>query len=68
MGTQEVKLEHAGEKSAVDSSDPVCSFIHPGAHQAGAAGERACNYVYSQRKRRDSNMADGCILILVTAI
>ena len=28
MGTQEVKLEHAGEKSAVDCSDPVCSFIH----------------------------------------
>ena len=28
MGTQEVKLERAGEKSAVDSSDPVCSFIH----------------------------------------
>ena len=27
MGTQEVKLERAGEKSAVDSSDPVCSFI-----------------------------------------
>ena len=28
MGTQEVKLERAGEKSAVDCSDPVCSFIH----------------------------------------
>ena len=28
MGTQEVKLERAGEKNAVDSSDPVCSFIH----------------------------------------
>ena len=28
MGTQEVKLECAGEKSAVDGSDPVCSFIH----------------------------------------
>ena len=28
MGTQEVKLELAGEKSAVDSSDPVCSSIH----------------------------------------
>ena len=28
MGTQEVKLERAGEKSAVDGSDPVCSFIH----------------------------------------
>ena len=28
MGTQEVKLERTGEKSAVDSSDPVCSFIH----------------------------------------
>ena len=28
MGTQEVKLECAGEKSAVDNSDPVCSFIH----------------------------------------
>ena len=28
MGTQEVELERAGEKSAVDSSDPVCSFIH----------------------------------------
>ena len=28
MGTQEVELEHAGEKSAVDGSDPVCSFIH----------------------------------------
>ena len=28
MGTQEVKLERAGEKSAVDSSDPICSFIH----------------------------------------
>ena len=24
MGTQEVKLERAGEKSAVDGSDPVC--------------------------------------------
>ena len=28
MGTQEVELERAGEKSAVDSSDLVCSFIH----------------------------------------
>ena len=28
MGTQEVKLERAGEKNAVDGSDPVCSFIH----------------------------------------
>ena len=28
MGTQEVELERAGEKSAVDCSDPVCSFIH----------------------------------------
>ena len=27
MGTQEVKLERTGEKSAVDGSDPVCSFI-----------------------------------------
>ena len=27
MGTQEVELERAGEKSAVDGSDPVCSFI-----------------------------------------
>ena len=26
MGTQEDKLERAGEKNAVDSSDPVCSF------------------------------------------
>ena len=28
MGRHEVKLERAGEKSAVDDSDPVCSFIH----------------------------------------
>ena len=28
MGTQEVEQERAGEKSAVDGSDPVCSFIH----------------------------------------
>ena len=28
MGTQEVELERAGEKSAVDGSDLVCSFIH----------------------------------------
>ena len=28
MGTQEVELERAGEKSAVDGSDPVGSFIH----------------------------------------
>ena len=28
MGTREVKLERAGEKSAVDSLDLVCSFIH----------------------------------------
>ena len=28
MGTREVKLECVGEKSAVDSSDLVCSFIH----------------------------------------
>ena len=27
MGTQEVELECVGEKSAVDSSNPVCSFI-----------------------------------------
>ena len=27
MGIQEVELERAGEKSAVDGSDPVCSFI-----------------------------------------
>ena len=27
VGTQEVELEHAGEKRAVDGSDPVCSFI-----------------------------------------
>ena len=26
MGTQEVELERAGEKSAVDGSDPVCLF------------------------------------------
>ena len=26
MGTQEVKLERAGEMSAVDGSDPVCSY------------------------------------------
>ena len=28
MGTQEVELERAIEKSVVDGSDPVCSFIH----------------------------------------
>ena len=28
MGTREVKLERMGEKSADDSSDLVCSFIH----------------------------------------
>ena len=28
MGIQEVELERAGEKSAVDCLDPVCSFIH----------------------------------------
>ena len=28
MGTQKVELERVGEKSAVDGSDPVCSFIH----------------------------------------
>ena len=28
MGSQEVKLEPAGEKSAVDGLDPVCSCIH----------------------------------------
>ena len=28
MGTQDVELERVGEKSAVDGSDPVCSFIH----------------------------------------
>ena len=28
MGTQEVELERAGEKSAVDGLDPICSFIH----------------------------------------
>ena len=28
MGTQEVELKRVGEKSAVDGSDPVCSFIH----------------------------------------
>ena len=28
MGTQEIGLERAGEKSTVDGSDPVCSFIH----------------------------------------
>ena len=28
MGTQEVELERTGEKSAVDGSDPVYSFIH----------------------------------------
>ena len=28
MGIQEVELERAEEKSAVDGSDPVCSFIH----------------------------------------
>ena len=27
MGTQEVKLERAGEKSTVDNSDPVFLFI-----------------------------------------
>ena len=27
MGTQEVELESAGEKSAVDGSDPVC-YVH----------------------------------------
>ena len=29
MGTQKVELERAGEKSAVDGSDPICSFIRP---------------------------------------
>ena len=28
MRTQEMELERAGEKSTVDGSDPVCSFIH----------------------------------------
>ena len=28
MGTQEVELERAGEKSAVDCTDPVSSYIH----------------------------------------
>ena len=28
MGTKEVELECAGEKSAVDGLDPICSFIH----------------------------------------
>ena len=28
MGTQEVKLECTGEKSAVDGLDPICSFIY----------------------------------------
>ena len=28
MGTQKVELERAGEKSAVDGSEHVCSFIH----------------------------------------
>ena len=27
MGIQEVELERAGEKSAIDGSDPVCSFF-----------------------------------------
>ena len=28
---------------------------------ANRAGEGACNYVYSQHKWQNSNMADGCI-------
>ena len=28
MGTQEVKLERAGEKSAVDGSDRSTMFVH----------------------------------------
>ena len=46
MGTQEVELERAGEKSAVDSSDPVCSFIHNIIHHIIHLGPRifrACN-------------------------
>ena len=27
-GTRRVKLDRAGETSAVDSSNPVCSFLH----------------------------------------
>ena len=46
MGTQEVELEHAGEKSAVDSSDTVCSFIHNIIHNIHILGPRifrVCN-------------------------
>ena len=42
VGTQEVELERAGEKSAVDGSDPVCSFIH-NIHHLGPRIFRACN-------------------------
>ena len=40
MGTQEIELECAGEKSAVDSSDPVCSNI---IHIVGPRIFRVCN-------------------------
>ena len=46
MGIKEVKLDRAGEKSAVDGSDPVCSFIRNIIHiiiHLGPGIFRACN-------------------------
>ena len=57
MGTQEVELECSGEKSAVDGSDPVCSFMRvlsfpPSACIVAIAGRRAPHLAQPQAKIR----------------
>ena len=48
MGTQQVNLEHAGEKSAVDGSDPfVHLFIQERIEPAQPAREHAIMYTHN---------------------
>ena len=42
MGTQKVELERAGEKSAVDSSDPVYSYYYQSRYTLRSNGVKGC--------------------------
>ena len=57
MGTQEVKLERAGEKSAVDGSVPVCSFIHIN-HNYSSKIFRGCNSRLTQATDKNDTPLD----------
>ena len=62
MGTQEFELERAGEKSAVDGSDPVCILDHESSgrvtHDSHKLQAKAINHAtrhYMNRRELESN-------------